>query len=266
MFFSAFLDTDFRHESEDSNRQRADPLKLRLLKKDAVPSVFPNVPAYLSSSAPEPRSATATSSARYEREAARVEEEAVAFMEEDEVSSLSDLLKKLDDSCIPEGIHKIKQGKELFFVAFSKDEYSGPCVVFSLVLSARLEMTMFSRGIRVPLEQVAHITGLCATVDSCSQVLNVLSFLKVYSESRLPGNDTIRHCVLLLDTIIPEAEEELRRKLAFIREQLDLATRVRRQRCYSALLLATAVMWDNVSPSLYRQMVSEDVITLPGEK
>jgi hypothetical protein len=125
---------------------------------------------------------------------------------------------------------------------------------------------MFSRGIRVPLEQVAHITGLCATVDSCSQVLNVLSFLKVYSESRLPGNDTIRHCVLLLDTIIPEAEEELRRKLAFIREQLDLATRVRRQRCYSALLLATAVMWDNVSPSLYRQMVSEDVITLPGEK
>jgi hypothetical protein len=207
--------------------------------------VFPNVPAYLSTSALEPRSSLATSSARYEREAARVEEEASVFLEADEVATLSDLLEKLDRTCIPEGIHEIKQGEELYFVAFSKDDSTGPCITFSLVLTAALEITMFCRSIKVPLEKIAHLNGLQMTVDSCSQVLNILSFLKVYSQSRLPENDTIQYCVFLLDSIIPEADDNLRKKLLFIREQLDLATRVRRQRRYSALLLATTVMWDN---------------------
>lgn len=266
-----FKEFDFYDESQDSNLQRPSrlqPLKLSLLKKGSVPSIFPNVPSYLSSPPPDPRSSSATSSARCESEATRVEEEATAFLQADEVTTLDDLLKKLDRSCLPGGIFEFDQDNEHYFMAFSNDSLSGPTISFSLILNQNLELTLFSRGIKVPMEQIAHLTGLKTTVDCCSQVLNLLSFLKVYTESKLPENDAIQYCIALLDLIIEDssAAEDCQQKLVFIREQLDLATHTPRRRRYSSLLLATAVMWDNVSPSLYRQMVAEDLLTLPSEK
>jgi hypothetical protein len=71
------------------------------LKKDAIPSQFPNVASYLSTSAPEARSETATSSSRRSREADRIEEAANLFLQEDEVQTLVQLSQKLDRSCLP---------------------------------------------------------------------------------------------------------------------------------------------------------------------
>ena len=57
-----FEDSDFVQESEDSNpwRPRQEPLKVKRLKKEAVPSKFPGLPAYLSTSNPEPRGEAST--------------------------------------------------------------------------------------------------------------------------------------------------------------------------------------------------------------
>jgi hypothetical protein len=263
-----FSDTDFIEESQDSNLHRPtrlDPLKLHLLKKDAVPSQFPNVASYLSSAAPEPRSETATSCSRRDREASRMDEAADVFLQEDEVESLEEMREKLDRSCLPKGIIEVEQDNQLFFLFFGNDSSSGPQVTFSLVISENMTVSMFSRGVKVQLAQIAHISGL-GRICKCSQVLNILSFLKAFSESALPRDDTIRHCILLLELLMLTADEDFKRKLCFIAEQLDLATKSRHQRRYSALLLATAVMWDNVSPALYHQIVAEELLSLPGEK
>jgi hypothetical protein len=235
------------------------------LKKDAIPSQFPNVASYLSTSAPEARSETATSSSRRSREADRIEEAANLFLQEDEVQTLVQLSQKLDRSCLPSGILEVQQDGELFFLSFGKDSFSGPQVTFSLVVAEDLTVTLFSRGIKLQLEKIAHITGL-GTVNKCSQVLNILSFLKAFSESTPPRDDTLRHCITLLESIMPTVDDDLERKLCFIAEQLGLATKSPHQRRYSAILLATAVMWDNVSPALYRQMTAEDILSLQGEK
>jgi hypothetical protein len=151
------------------------------------------------------------------------------------------------------------------FFGFAKDESSGPQVCYSLVIKDNLDISMYSKGIEVPLEKISHITGL-GSVSRSSHVLNILSFIKAYSESALPRDDTLLHCITLLDSLMPNLDDDCSRKIAFIREQLTLATKSTCQRRYSALLLATAVMWDNVSPSLYCQMVAEDIMSLPGEK
>jgi hypothetical protein len=61
---------------------------MKILKKGAVPSVFPNIPAYLSSSTPDPRSESSTSSARREKSANRMEKAAEQFLKEDDIECL----------------------------------------------------------------------------------------------------------------------------------------------------------------------------------
>ena len=97
-------------------------------------------------------------------------------------------------------------------------------------------------------------------------MLNIISFLKSASESTLPNNDGISYCVTILEGVINEATPTKKRKLEFIKEQLILATKTKKNRRYSAIILAMAVMWDNISPALYRHIVAEDFLTLPVEK
>ncbi|QQP36641.1 Hypothetical protein FKW44_021802 [Caligus rogercresseyi] len=69
LLFGQFSDSDYQEASQDMWRHRTEPLKLRILKMEAVPSRYDNLPAYLSTSLPEPRSATATSSSCHEQAA-----------------------------------------------------------------------------------------------------------------------------------------------------------------------------------------------------
>jgi len=69
-----FADSDFivqRTDSKDRRRRKhgSELLTYRYLKKDAVPSIFQNVPSYLSTPSAAPRSTAATSTRRLELEA-----------------------------------------------------------------------------------------------------------------------------------------------------------------------------------------------------
>ncbi|QQP52105.1 Uncharacterized protein FKW44_004128 [Caligus rogercresseyi] len=81
----------------------------------------------------------------------------------------------------------------------------------------------------------------------------MLSFLKTYSQSRMQSNDVLQQCIDLLDGVLQDVEDGLQQKLLFIKDQLNLASKSPFQRRYSALLLATAVMWHNIFLTLYRQ-------------
>jgi hypothetical protein len=111
---------------------------------------------------------------------------------------------------------------------------------------------------------VAHITGL-PQIGKCSDVLNILAFLKTSAEERVSTSNVIEFCVTLLEEAAHDADDSLARKLSFISEQLSLATKGVYQRRYSSLLLANAVLWDNTSPALYRQLVAEDILCLPSK-
>ncbi|QQP56618.1 Uncharacterized protein FKW44_001337 [Caligus rogercresseyi] len=132
-------------------RHRTEPLKLRILKKEAVPSRYDNLPLYLSASLPEPRSATATSSSRHERAAQRVKDASEAFLRKDRISSLKDLQKKLDRTCMPRGIVEVKQDGELLFISIDKDK-DVPMISFSMAVNESLKVSLYAQGLKVPIK------------------------------------------------------------------------------------------------------------------
>jgi len=90
-----FKPSDFVETHQDSNKSRQrtrddEKLQRRHLKTDAVPSVFPSAPDYLSASSSAPGTTVmATSGSRQQREAERAEELEKAMVEEDDVSDLT---------------------------------------------------------------------------------------------------------------------------------------------------------------------------------
>ena len=56
------------------------------------------------------------------------------------------------------------------------------------------------------------------------------------------------------------------KKIDFIKEQLSLTNQNSHGRRYSKELIAMACMWESVSNALYKQIQSDDVLTLPATK
>eukprot|EP00095_Tigriopus_kingsejongensis_P005432 snap_masked-scaffold1978_size23474-processed-gene-0.2 protein:Tk05432 transcript:snap_masked-scaffold1978_size23474-processed-gene-0.2-mRNA-1 annotation:"GM16961" len=95
--------TDFKDQRCDTNPWRktdSSSLIRRNLLATAVPSVFPNLPSYLSREISSPRSDN-SSSQRHQRGFDRWEEQACDLLQQDEVCSLNELASKLDLSSFP---------------------------------------------------------------------------------------------------------------------------------------------------------------------
>ena len=95
------------------------PLLLIRLKSDAIPTIFPNCPAYLSKETPNRRSGGATSENRLENYEQRVKEKNNILDEADKVESINDLLLKLDRSLLPDVVLENKTENILIFFTIS---------------------------------------------------------------------------------------------------------------------------------------------------
>ncbi|QQP56581.1 Putative LOC100212901 [Caligus rogercresseyi] len=97
-------------ESTDSNPSRSDrsgkTLCLKILKKDVVPSNFPNLPHYYSKKPPPKRSSTSTSSSRLVNENERILKKIKAFEEANSFFTLEELQIKMDRTCLPSGVQE----------------------------------------------------------------------------------------------------------------------------------------------------------------
>lgn len=63
-----------------------------------------------------------------------------------------------------------------------------------------------------------------------------------------------------------EASVSVKRKARFLLEQARLTMKSPKQRRFSPMMLATAMLWDNTSPNLYNQLVKADLFCLPNSK
>lgn len=124
---------------------------------------------------------------------------------------------------------------------------------------------LWREGTPVPVRDIAHIVGI-NLVSTCAQVLNILSFLKNSLDSQT--NNKLDHCISLIESALEDQEEgsKISVKLHFIAEQICLLRTGTHQRRYSLKFLASCVLWENTSPNLYRQLVEEDLMTLPSAK
>ena len=106
-----------RTDTNERRKKKKEPLALIRLKSDAIPTIFPNCPAYLSKETPNRTSGDATSENRnYEQ---RVKEKNNILDEADKVESINDLLLKLDRSLLPDVVLESKTENILIFFNIS---------------------------------------------------------------------------------------------------------------------------------------------------
>lgn len=261
-------------QDEQTRRQRrvfGDNLELTIkrLVPGAVPSVFPNIPKYLSnpiqSSSAPPRSQRPLSSTRRASQEQHHDRTIETFMEADKCCDIKELDAKLDRSLLPNGITELRRDDKLIFLFF--EEYPGNIeLIWYVIVTQDCSVIMKRRNVIVPNTVVAHLVP-DQKIRLCSQLLNLLSTVKSFSEdfgvhpqalTSLVDHFKEKASQLILD-------ESKARKLNFLLDQLALtASSNKKQRRYSADLLACCALWQTTSPALYRQMLNEDILCLPS--
>ncbi len=228
---------------------------------DAVPTIFPNLPAYLSKQTPPERKSGATSTERQAKENAQLQRDIDTFFDDDQIASLDSIKTNLHKLTIPSEIEMIfKDNTVVFAHLHSADGFLH--VKLHLQIDEDLKVQMTVNNLKVHNKEVKHLL-FDDKVVTYSSVSNILSFLKSKENMDHHSTATVQNCIDTLSELTFENSEK-QRKIQFIVEQLSLLTKTPSQRKYSSDLLAASMIWKTTSPNLYGQLLQEKVLTLPS--
>src|SRR6218665_3515426 len=265
-------ESDFVEYSQDKNSSRQKQTGERLLcrrylKKDAVPSVFPNAPAYFSTNPCEPRPTTkATSASRLEDERRQLATLETSFTAKDDISlrSLAEIRDKiLNDAAFPGGFQlTILENNLLIYKMDVINEVA--CIRACITLRPNLEILVTLNGKGIPQ---SHYKDICPVpLDSFSQLLNLMALVKSWCDEK---KKTSRKAILSLieQYIVDYAEtfeecDNERRQLDFLLEQLIPKSKYARH--YSPPLVIFAYMIYACSPSAYLVLRDQNLLCLPS--
>ena len=261
-----FSDDDFqeiRNDSNASRNQSRGEMKKRCLKVDAVPHIWPELPAYFTTPSPPRRSDTSSAESRCEKENQLMQKKLLDDQENDRVSCIDDIRQKMKKPAIP-GITEISdEHGNLIFASF----VTTPVVKvrYSLLIRTDLSFQLTHTDVIIPHRKVSHVSPAPKIVYA-AQVHALINFLSEYKTSTTVRDQYIQTaCVLLEFAAEIENNEEYNDKLCFLIEQLNLLDKKPTGRRYSPHTLATCMMWYKTSPALYRLILSDNLTTFPSE-
>ena len=269
-----FRDSDFVEERSDKNTTRrknsdCSQLKNRYLKKDAVPSVFPNAPSYLTSPGVTRRTSAASAASRQELEGRRLEMLEDSFTADDVIESLTpELIKdRLEaESALPGGFSLAIVDGTLVIYRLTLIDSTVPCVQGSLIVRSDLTVVVRIAGKEVPSTEYKDL--LPGSLQTTSQLVNLMARVKAWCE-----DDQIRPARLLLKAAINSLEDHVdmlddgsddHRKFSFILEQLKLTTKSKYRRHYSPQLTVFAYLLHASSAAAHKVLLEQNVICLPS--
>lgn len=262
-----FHDDDFIRVRKDTNTRRLRSLSSGLtkiyLKKTAIPSVFPNLPSYLSSPPAPQREEAPTSTKRLEMENQRIEENIQQMESDDCVENLSNL-KDMFHACEKKpghfAIYPSDDERRLLFTngALIDSEFVMRSYV---IVHSDLNFVAFKNGVRCEEQEYQSHMQFSRQVLKFSDFLNLLAFLNS-DVTMCP----IRYAVSLLEDYLQNMEEDEinARKLSFITEQLSLILKKPQNRRYSKNMILTAIILQSHSTACYESLLKADILTLPS--
>jgi len=258
---------DYKINRKDSNpRRNLGELKIRRLKDDAIPRIFPGLPTYLSSTRPKERSVTSNRESRAQRQAEELEAEGDQFLRSDKITSFEELASH-PFSDFPSSWNVITQKKQdhLLFEEISFNEDGVPRFKFSFNVDVQLKVKLFANNLVVPTKKISHIIKTGA-IQRISDIWNICAFLNDYAEVSPAGQDIIKDCVSKLEKVLEndDLEEIDSGKLSFLIEQLKLLKGSSPSHRYSTSFLWTAITWQKTSPALYKLLKEDGLFTLPS--
>lgn len=261
--------SDYETDHKDSNKHRKKEIQLKnkRLKSDAIPRYFPGCPSYLSQEPVQERSEAATSTFRHKKASNRVEEQSEEFLQADVVTCFDDLVSKLPVA-FPSSWNAVtlKKEDEVIIEDMAFDEDGKPQLKFSIRITSTLSYFLYSNDARVPSSKVKHITDECG-IKRHSDVNNLLAFLNTYSDQSAITTDIVQECIKQLSKVSDEnlsKDDTQIQKLEFIIEQLSLWILPVQKRKYSPKFLWHCLAWMKNGPALYKQLLSEGLMTLPS--
>lgn len=259
-----FTSDDFVTERRDTNLRRLrGPLRRKMLKEGAVPSVFPNYPEYLQRPRQRQRSGASSSSQRLEAENTRIESEIENFEESDVIEDLNSLLNKFNESLTkPSNFFLCPSENREKLVFLNVDTSAKPTLCQSVTVFDDLSFVVYDNHHTVIPPNVYE-----TSMRFCKRILRFSDFLNLLaSVASVSSDPTIETVLNLLNTICEtETVPGVARKLAFLTEQLELVSRppgpLNR---YSMSLVTTSILWKAHSTACYKSILQENVLTLPS--
>ena len=264
-FEESCFKTERNDIKNDRRKQRKGELQRKELKDDAVPTIWPNCPNHLSKTAPLPRTKLTSSSLRSQLDTDREWERLRKEDERDTFHSLEELDCKLDMVKI-ENIDFISKENQRIFIDLSTNQ-GNPVVNYALVIEMSLEFNLWCNGVNIntAILKDPNLSGI-SCIKSCLLINRYLEFLEsTYNESKTSFEDNLK---VTIDYIVEQLQtiNGSKCKIEFLTEQLSLVCKKPKGRRFSNSLLAMAVMWHDISPAAYKQIMSEGLLTLPSER
>ena len=246
--------------------QKRGELKMRQLKSSAVPSTFLHLPSYLSKEPAPDRSKKALSETR--REVLRLDhaKNVQEFFESERVSTIAEIVSKFSKQySLPDDVVQLKQESSLVFTKFSITE--GGCLEaqFNVNIAEDLSFEVVCKGAKLNLSKVAHINNK-KKLNSLAELYNIIIFAKNY-DIQQDASTHLAQCINEFQSLVSTFPPARQPQIEFLIEQLQLSlVENKKQRRYSVSLLSLAVLWENCSPALYSQILSDEVLCLPSRK
>ena len=275
-----FKPSDFVQERADSNLARkrkksaasGGKLYLRYLIDDAVPSIFPNAPAYLSMTSSAPRETVcATATSRFEFEACRLDVLEQSFQAADNISGLSllDILCKLkNETALPHGFSfvVVETVLVIFYMQLPEDILK---IKASLAIKENLTVAVSLEGKSVA--STHYVDLIEGPVKRLSEIVNMMARMKSWGEADAVQSKSLKMTVGMSINVLEEGLETLEegseqyRKICFIVEQLKLILRHKQGRHYSPQLTVMSYRLHAASAAAYNVLLDENVLCLPSK-
>ncbi|CAB4064543.1 unnamed protein product [Lepeophtheirus salmonis] len=189
-----------------------------------------------------------------------------APVDEDRIDSYDELIVKLSSECLPPNVILKKLDDRLLFYSLSYDR--GPVQpYFTVIVKLDLSFELYSKEIFIDNNAVNHLTS--NKIKSVSSLLKVLAYMNSFKSLELEKsvNEAINTLKVVIDKQHATNQQKLtRKKLNFIIQQLEILEVKPSRRRYTPELLATAMIWNNISPVLYKKLQEDQVLTLPPQK
>ncbi|RZC41330.1 hypothetical protein BDFB_008625, partial [Asbolus verrucosus] len=196
------------------------PREKLLLKKDAYPSIFPNLPSYLSEPTPIKRKDPSRRFSNYvERKNIKQEEQQVL---QDQINNLQEVLFKMENSKLTEWITKATKDCIYFFkINFNENI---PKLTKTVILKSNLFVRIIFNDVDIDTRKYEYLLGAQLLCDTYSKLENLLNGVYNLTEKNVTFIEIINTFSSLLNEFINgrKVEEIKASKLKLLVEQLTM--------------------------------------------
>lgn len=229
------------------------------LSVDAFPTIFENLPKYLTKKLPTQRKDPE------ERRQSIIDKDSSDFNQwcaDDIISSFEDLTKDCASKLGEEWTCKIRSEYVLFFRIKETDV---PAIITSFKIYKNMSVEIFHENSPIDVKSFKWLLGAECKCDRWTKFDNILNLLLKYDVNNLKLNEKLSFIVHFLDKCLTESnfkdDDNLFIKLKFLKQQISLMNSKRLQYPSDIIIFSSKIFFSY--PAAYTLIRDSKIFTLP---